>query len=143
MEYNYDFENFSKNEIRSLEALKLVSDWAKWISTIETAVIAFIGSYFTSDKLEISGSQKLWGQLSVVCLIISIIAAAMLLWTLPEIAQNLNPNTNIWKTYDTGAKKLFRLNTEDFSVIVTLFFILGLICLTLLIFSVIGSKSGI
>jgi hypothetical protein len=128
------------SETNSLESLKLISDWAKWLTTIETGVIALIGSFFTSDKVRGSFIEKLFGILSVSCFVISIIAAAMLLWTLPEIAQRLRLDTNIWMTEDSIARQLFRLNTQGFAVVLTLFFIVGLLFLTALIFSIIASR---
>lgn len=128
------------SETKALESLKLISDWAKWLTTIETGVIALIGSFFTSDRVSGSFIEKLFGILSISCFVISIIAAAMLLWTLPEIAQKLRSDTNIWMTYDGIARQLFRLNTQGFAVVMTLFFILGLLFLTALIFSIIGSR---
>jgi hypothetical protein len=128
------------SETKALESLKLISDWAKWLTTIETGVIALIGSFFTSDKVKGSFIEKSFGILSISCFIISIIAAAMLLWTLPEIAQRLRADTNIWMTEDSVARRLFRLNTQGFAVVMTLFFILGLLFLTALIFSIIGSR---
>jgi len=128
------------SETKALESLKLVSDWAKWLTTIETGVVALVGSFFTSDKVRGSFIEKLFGILSVSCFVVSIIAAAMLLWTLPEIAQRLRSDTNIWMTEDSIARELFRLNTQGFAVMLTLFFILGLLFLTALIFSIIGSR---
>jgi len=109
------------SETKALESLKLVSDWAKWLTTIETGVVALVGSFFTSDKVRGSFIEKLFGILSVSCFVVSIIAAAMLLWTLPEIAQRLRSDTNIWMTEDSIARELFRLNTQGFAVVLTLF----------------------
>lgn len=132
--------NFDMSEAKALESLKFLSDWAKWLTTIETGVIALIGSFFTSDKVRVTLIDKVNGILAVSCFVFSIIAAAMLLWTLPEIAQKLRPNMNIWATEDSVAKRLFRLNTQGFAVLMTLFFILGLLFLTALVFSIIWSR---
>lgn len=128
------------SETKALESLKLISDWAKWLTTIETGVIALIGSFFTSDKVRASFIVKFFGTLSVFCFVISIIAAAMLLWTLPEIAQKLRPNENIWMTEDSVTRRLFRMNTQSFAIFESLFFILGLLFLAALIFSIIWSR---
>jgi hypothetical protein len=128
------------SETRALESLKLISDWTKWLTTIETGVIVLIGSSFASDKVRRSFIEKLFEILSVSYFIISIIAAAMLLWTLPEIVQRLRPDTNIWMIEDNVARQLFRLNTQGFAVVLVLFFIVGLLFLTALIFSIIASR---
>ena len=36
---------------RGFEAIKLVSDWAKWLVTIETALITIVGAFFATDQL--------------------------------------------------------------------------------------------
>jgi hypothetical protein len=34
----------------SLEAIRLISDWGKWLVTIETASIAIVGTFFTTNE---------------------------------------------------------------------------------------------
>lgn len=128
------------SDTKTIEALKLINDWAKWLITIETGAIALIGSLFTSNKVRGLYLEKVFGMLAVSCFVVSIIAAALLLWTLPEIAQRLKPDENIWMTKDSIAKQLFRLNTQGFAILESLFFILGILFLAALIFTVIWSK---
>ena len=125
------------SETTILESIKLLSDWAKWLTTIQTGVIALIVSLFTSKNIQISIIDKIFGVLSISCFVLSIVAAAMLIWTLPTIVQGIRPNTNIWNTGDGVAIRLFRMNTRRFSVALTGFFLFGLLFLTLLIFSII------
>lgn len=79
----------------AMEALRLISDWNKWIVTIETFAIALLGSLFASGKIAVSMLAKTLGTAAIACFVFSIAAAAMLLATLPEIAQNLHPDVNI------------------------------------------------
>ena len=44
----------------SLEALKLISDWGKWLITIETAAIAVIGGALANTDRAISTLAKVF-----------------------------------------------------------------------------------
>lgn len=116
----------------SFEALRLVSDWAKWLVTIETAIITIIGAFFATDQ-PVPLPGKLVGSLAIGSLTVSIIAAAMLLLTLPEIAQNLRPDRNIWLSRDSVAGRLLHMNTEAFALVESIFFGLGLILVVAMI----------
>ncbi len=128
-------------EQNPFEALNLISSWAKWLTTVETGVIAFIGSLFLSDQGKFSWIQKVFGVSTVFCFGISIMGAAMLLWTLPEIAQYLKPGVDIWTTEDSVAKQLFHLNTQGFAIVETVGFIIGLVSFALLIICLIIQPS--
>jgi hypothetical protein len=121
----------------SLEALKLISDWAKWLVTIETAAIAIIGTLFTSERIVVPYLAKLCGTVSIIFFLISIAGAAILLLTLPEIAQNYQSGTNIWLTQDSVAGRLMGMNTQSFALIESIFFGLGLITVVIMIIIVI------
>jgi len=111
----------------SLEAVKLVNDWAKWLVTIETAAIALLGVFFTNSQPPVDNLAKVLGTLSIGSFVISIAAAAMLLLTLPEITQHLDGGQNVWLTRDSVAGRLLRINTQGFALIESLFFGIGLI----------------
>jgi hypothetical protein len=117
---------------KSLEAIKLVSDWAKWLVTIETAIITVIGAFFATDQL-VQIAAKVLGTLAIGSFTASIIAAAILLMTLPEIAQNLRADQNIWLTQDSVAGPLLRLNTQRIALIESVFFGLGIILVVVMI----------
>jgi hypothetical protein len=120
-----------EEETKILEALKLVNDWSKWLITIETGAIAIIGSFFTSSSIDnITLLAKVLAIASVVFFVFSIGAAALLLLTLPEIAQNLHPNVNIWMTRDSIAGRLFRLNTQGFAILESFCFLMGILLFT-------------
>ena len=115
--------------LNSLEATKLISDWGKWLVTIETAAIALIGAFFTGDVASIHESAKVFGTLAISSFLVSIAAAAILLLTLPEIAQNLRAGQNIWLTRDSVAGRLLRVNTQGLALIESVFFGIGLVLL--------------
>ena len=97
---------------RGFEAIKLVSDWAKRLVTIETAMITILGAFFATDQ-PVQISAKVVGTFAIGSFTVSIIAAAILLLTLPEIAQNLRSDQNIWLTRDSVAGRLLHMNTAS------------------------------
>ena len=118
----------------SLEAIKLISDWGKWLVTIETAAIAVIGSaLLSSDRSAVHSAAKVLGSLAISSFLISIVAAAALLLTLPEIAQYLKPNQNVWLTEDSVAGRLLGLNTQALALVESVFFGAGLILVVAMI----------
>ncbi len=123
----------------NLEALNLISDWAKWLVAIQTGVIALIGTLFTSEHSPVSVWSKLLVTSAIICFLFSIAAAGILLLTLPEIAQYLQPNQNIWTTRDSIAYQLVRLNTQGFAILESVFFGLGLTLATAMLITVIWS----
>lgn len=123
----------------SLEATKLISDWGKWLVTIETGAIAIIGALFTTGRPPVPALVKVFGTLAASSFLISIAAAAILLLTLPEIAQNLRADQNIWLTRDSVAGRLLGMNTEGFAVVESVFFGCGLIALVAMIIVLIWS----
>ena len=122
----------------SFEALRLVSDWAKWLVTIETAIITIIGAFFATDQ-PVPLPAELVGSMAIGSFTVSIIAAAMLLLTLPEIAQNLRSDQNIWLSRDSVAGRLLHLNTEAFALIESIFFGIGLLLVVAMIMITIWS----
>lgn len=122
----------------SFEALRLVSDWAKWLVTIETAIITLIGAFLATDQ-PVQLPARLVGSLAIGSFTVSIIAAAILLLTLPEIAQNIRSDRNIWLTRDSVAGRVLRMNTEAFALTESIFFGLGLILVVAMIMITIWS----
>ena len=110
----------------NLDALNLISDWAKWLVAIQTGAIALVGSLFTSDNSPVDLLSKAFGTSAIICVLVSIGAAAILLLSLPEIAQYLRPNQNIWNTRDSLIYRYLRLNTQSFALLESIFFGLGL-----------------
>jgi hypothetical protein len=126
----------------TLEALRLISDWAKWLITIETGAIAIIGTMVKLDKGTVPDITRILATATTICFVISIAAAALLLLSLPEIAQTLRPDTNIWLTRDSIIGRVFRLNTQGFAVLESFFFGLGVVIFSALIVAMMWSRSS-
>ena len=112
----------------ALEGLKLISDWAKWLITIESAAIALIGTVINADKGAPPHLVKILITVAIVCFLVSIAAAALLLLSLPEIVQNLRSDRNIWMTQDSIIGRVFHATIQGFAILESLFFGLGLVC---------------
>ena len=125
----------------ALEALRLISDWGKWLIAIETAAIAVIGALFTTASA-CSRVVKLLGSIAMGSFLISIIAAGMLLATLPEIAQTIAPNENVWSTSDSVAGRLFHMSTQDFAFLESIFFGLGIALFVAMLIALVWPPSG-
>ncbi len=126
---------------KALEGLKLISDWSKWLITIETGAIAIIGAIVNADSINTPYLAKIFATLSIICFLISVAGAAILLLSLPEIAQTLRSNTNIWMTRDSIIGRVFRMDTQGFATIESFFFGIGMICFSALIIVTIWSPS--
>jgi len=125
----------------TLEALRMVSDWAKWLVTIETFAIAILGTLFTTDKVSVDKRARLFGSAAIVSFVASICFAAMLLLTLPEIAQTIRPGMNIWLAEDSVAGGLFGINTQGFALIESILFGFGILFSAATILTVIWSDT--
>jgi len=126
----------------ALEGLKLISDWAKWLITIETAVIASIGVAFRQEGTRLPFLSRVLTTAAVVSFVISIAAASLLLLSLPEIAQSLRSDTNIWLTRDSVIGRVFGMNTQDFATIESFFFGMGVVCFAAVIVATTWSSAG-
>jgi len=82
----------------ALEGVKLISDWAKWLITVETAAIGIIGAYLKGNVVRLPPLVKSFLTVAVGSFVVSIAAAALLLLSLPEIVQRLDGGINIWLT---------------------------------------------
>lgn len=124
----------------TLEAIKLVSDWAKWLVTIETFAIALLGSLFTTDKVALNKTSRLLGTVAILCFVASICFAAMLLLTLPEITQSVHAELNVWLTEDSVAGSVLGLNTQGFALVESILFGIGIIFSAATIITIIWSN---
>jgi len=116
-----------------LEGIKLISDWAKWLITVQTAAIGAIGAYLNGKTTKLPTLVKLLSTTAVASFVISIAAAALLLLSLPEIVQRLTGGTNIWLTSDSIIGRVFGANTQTFAIIESFFFGLGVVLIAILI----------
>ena len=84
-----------------MEAIKLLNDWSKWIVTLETGAIAGILAWLKPPSGS-AGHLRLWEwkmlpkmlpslllAFAAICFAISIYYAAQLLFSLPDIAEQL------------------------------------------------------
>jgi len=82
------------NDANILSAIDLLSDWAKWLITIETAAITMIGSLSRSlpaikhstKKYNNIDYWRILATITILFFLASIASAAFLLLSLPEIA---------------------------------------------------------
>jgi hypothetical protein len=102
--------------------------------------VTIIGALFTTDR-SAPGLAKMFGTLAIGSFLVSIVAAAILLLTLPEIAQKLRTDQNIWLTRDSIIGKLLRMNTQGFALVESIFFGCGLILLVAMIVVMIWSPT--
>ena len=123
----------------SLEATKLISDWGKWLVTIETAAIAIIGAFFADTHTPVPDVAKVLGTMAIGSFLISIAGAATLLLTLPEIAQNLRADRNVWLTRDSVAGNVLHANTQALALVESIFFGIGVVLFVGMIVAIIWS----
>ena len=123
----------------TLEATRLISDWGKWLVTIETTAIAIIGALFATDHSPVPELAKVLATLAIGSFLVSIAGAATLLLTLPEIVQNLRPDQNIWLTRDSVAGRLLRMNTQGLALVESVFFGCGLVLVVAMVMVTIWS----
>ena len=79
---------------RSLDAIKLMNDWCKWLVTVQTAAIAALG--FLSRNADLDQLTTTWGKVAIlsgvastILFVASIALASYLLLYLPSIAEEL------------------------------------------------------
>jgi hypothetical protein len=129
------------DDSNALEALRLISDWAKWLITIETGAIATIGAMVKGGDVP-SAQQRGLATAAVLCFVASICSAAVLLLSLPEVAQNLRPGISIWMTSDSVLNGVFGLDTQTLATFESLFFAAGIICFAAFMLSLLWSPAS-
>lgn len=116
------------------EVVRLIADWAKWFIAIEKAVTVAVGVLLTSGD-GFSQAARIFGTVTVVSFLLSVVAAAMLLLTLPDIVQHLDPDVDVWLTRDTVAGPLLRVSTQSLAVVEAVFFGIGFVAVTVMVVS--------
>ena len=101
--------------------------------TIETAAIAVIAAGLKTSEVAKRQLGKLLTTGAIICFVISIAAAALLLLSVPEIAQTLQPDTNIWLTRDSAIGRVFGMDTQGFAIVESFFFGLGVVLFAALV----------
>ncbi len=97
---------------------------------------------FKQEGIRPPSVPKVLATAAVVSFVISIAAAALLLLSLPEIAQSLRADTNIWLTRDSVLGRVFGMNTQGFGTIESFFFGVGVVSFAALIVATIWSSAG-
>jgi hypothetical protein len=112
---------------KTMGGLKLVSDWAKWLITIESGAIAVIGGLIKLGQPSPTYWEAVFATLAIVCFLVSIATAALLLLSLPEIAQKFDPDENIWLASDSVIGPVLHMGIQGFATFESLFFGVGLV----------------
>lgn len=140
------------NDANLQYSISLLSDWAKWLITIETGVIAILGTLIRSLPTESrsKSNKKSWYSLekiakglattAVVFFLISIAAAAFLLLSLPEIALTIQPGENIWLAKDIVIGYVLDMNIQSLAIFESMGFGLGMVCFSALVIISFWSK---
>ena len=111
---------------QAVEAVKLLADWAKWLVAIETTAIAVVAFVATMHDPYIRGMASVLASGAVFCFASSVIAATLLLRSLPGIMQTIKPGQNIWDTEDAAGLTL-GCSTSALMKIESTFFGIGLL----------------
>ncbi|MDH6609281.1 hypothetical protein M2164_004916 [Streptomyces sp. SAI-208] len=118
---------------KSTEAFKIVADWAKWTITVETAVVVAVGALFGTGEV-FSWTAKVTGSVTVGSFLISTVAAAMLLASLPDVEQqNLDPDMSVWTTADSVAG----VTLQSLAIFEAIFFGVGIVAVSALVMTLI------
>jgi hypothetical protein len=120
------------------EAVKMISDWSKWIATIETASIAVIGSFFSKTGIGFSVAISL--SLAVGAFIISIVATSCVLFSLRATIQDIKDGE---KARDRVAPILgFRPRLKSIVMFKFSVFFLGILLFAIGVILLLFSRSG-
>jgi hypothetical protein len=108
------------------EGLKMISDWCKWIVTIETGAIALIGALITKGGAPLGNSARYGLISSVTFFIVSIVFACGILSALPASFVDIKPGEHVWdRGIYVGRIHLWTLSTAAYFL--SGFFILGIL----------------
>ena len=88
--------------MQNIEAVKLLSDFAKWLVTIETTAIAAVGYVLTFHDPHWRLPTSLLACSAVISFAVSILFATLLLRSLPGVVQTIQPGQDIWATQGKG-----------------------------------------
>ncbi len=111
-------------EQRQAEALKSLSDWAKWLISLEVALSVGLTAILQY------GNPDAWIFVALVSFVASIFFAASLLGTIPDAYQNLPIKGNIYEYRQFG-----KVPIRIYAFCEHLFLILGFIALLIFGFS--------
>ena len=114
--------------MQNIEAVKLLSDFAKWLVTIETTAIAAIGYVLTFHAPHWRLPTSVFACSAVISFAVSILFATLLLRSLPGVVQTIQPGEDIWATREKGrvasslsTSQLVRIESVCFGIGLLLF----------------------
>lgn len=81
---------------QTIEAVKLLADWAKWLITIETTAVAAIAFSMSIRDAYSQGMARAIGAFAMVFFTISIIFATLLFRSLPGVMQAFGLGRIFW-----------------------------------------------
>ena len=140
------------NDANLQYSISLLSDWAKWLITIETGVIAILGALIRSlpvesrskstkkNRYSLEKISKGLATATVIFFLISIAAAAFLLLSLPEIALTIQPGENLWLAEDIAIGYALGVNIQLLAIFESMGFGLGMVCFSALVVASFWSK---
>lgn len=116
-----------------LEAVKQIKDWAIWVTGIQTGAIAILGSLL---KDGVSRTLSRWAIATLVCFVLSILAAVWLVLLLPLITEQLPKlsDPDIQDIYDIPLPRVLPIPLGTMATIMHLCFVLGIICFALFVY---------
>ena len=125
-------------ENNALEALKLLGEWSKWMVSVQTGIISLIGIATASGKISFIRTEGYFGTLNatlilgaLISFLVSLLAAAFLLYALPGMAQRLPPKEKNHDILMMGTLNGTGLKAVVFSALEVCCFCIGIICLVL------------
>ena len=116
----------NQRETRVVEAVKLLSDYAKWLVTVATTAAAAISYVLTVRDPFAHGFARGIAFGAVISFVVSILLATGLFRSLPSIMLTLKPGQSIWDAKDKSPLAL-GLSTSQLTSAGTVFFAVGIV----------------
>jgi hypothetical protein len=110
----------------AMEAMKLLKEWAIWISTIQTGLLAFLGYFYKKQCV----ATFHWPTfVAAGCFCISLLSATLLLGALPALMRKLKKDTQGEENdfYESHIFNSIPIKLGYLSFIEHLFFFIGLV----------------
>lgn len=116
-----------------LESVKLIKDWAIWVTGIQTGAIAILGSLVKDGVPRI---HLKWVVAALIFFVLSILAAVWLVLLLPSVTEQLYaPNhQDIQPLYDIPLHHMIPIRLGTMATIMHLCFIFGIVCFAMFVY---------
>ena len=119
----------ANQESRAVEAVKLLSDYAKWLVTVGTTAVAAVSYVLTIGDPFAHGFSRILACGAVAAFAASILCVTALLRTLPTVMQEIKPGQSIWKTHDRSGMG-FHFDTSALASLGSVFFVTGVLLIS-------------